>query len=203
MGDERGPAREFHRLYRGGTSVLRTRSRDRLLKATIAHLDAYAEEPTGVVRLTGRLLVRDDAAVVIDPLVGAFFDVIERRVERLGYRVVDVPGAPLETDTLEISLWPPRLELDPGASDPTVGVSPDGIAARIPLRGVVAWQLTADGGWSSTQSLMALTRLVVGGPRIDEADLLLARRLLDVVEVAYCPVADDSALVEVLQGLPR
>ena len=43
LGDDEGPVRALHRLYRGGSVVLHTRSEGRLIRAAVSYLDGQVE----------------------------------------------------------------------------------------------------------------------------------------------------------------
>jgi len=209
VGAHDGRVREFHQLFRGAVVAVRTRSRGRLVRAALAHLDAYGVEPPRTVRLDGRLLVRDSVAVIVDPALGFALDRAERRLERLGYRVADVAGVPIDRDRLDVKLWPPRLEVDRAAlaafdreyppEEPEVELT----ERRLPVRALALWQGDPPGDGSGARRLASTARLVP--PSLSEraaaADLRLARRLMTEWDVRTCP-GDDAALLGLLRDGP-
>lgn len=205
VGDDDGAVREFHRLFRAGAAGgVRTRSKGRLLRATLVYLDAFADDPTGTARLGGHLLVRGGDAVVVAP--GFPLDRVERRLERLGYRVAGVPGVPLDPDALEVILWSPRLAVDTDAwaaldrefpsREPELPLR----SVRLPLRRAVVGRTDLE-TWSDARTLVELTWLVAPSGRFGEADLALARCLLEQVDVRACG-GDDGALLAALRDDP-
>ena len=204
-GADHGPVHEFHHLYRGRAAVVRTRSPGRLVRATLAHLDAYDVEPPRTLRLDGRLLVRDGTAVVIDPMLVATLERVERRVERLGYRVADVAGVPLDGDSLTVVLWPPRLAVDGAAlaalnrEYPPEAGELELAPTQLPVRALILWEPDPNGGGSPAWRLARATQLISGyrGPAVSAADLGLARRLVSTWALRPCP-ADDAGLLGLL-----
>ena len=208
VGTESGNVRGFHFLYRGSTSVVRTRSLGRLLRATIAHLDGFDADPAGTVRLNARLLTDGRGAVVIDASLGATVQRIERRLELLGYRAVDSAGVVIDRTTLEVLTWPPRLEFDRDAlaaveraddasEDPEPAASLDGPigSARLPIRLLVLGRTDADPDNSPSALLVRLMGLVVSPDlRSVSADMIVAQRLLET-GVVRASVAQDAALL--------
>jgi hypothetical protein len=210
LGDGEGPVRALHRLYLGGSVVLHTRSEGRLLRAALSYLDGFAAPPPGSVRVNARLLVRDDAAVLVDGLLTGQVDRIERRLERLGYQVADLPGPALDAETAEVALWPPRLEID-GAARAALDCEypPDRrefllVDARLPIRAVVAFgsEPQRDDGVSPARRLAGLAHFAVTGPDGTRRDGLdLVRRLDEQGLVTRSGGGEDRALAELLGQL--
>jgi hypothetical protein len=206
VGEDNGPVREFHRLFRGGQLVARTRSRGRLVRSTLSYLDAFVDEPVGTVRLDARLLVRDGGAVLIDPMLRFSLERLERRLEHTGYRFADVLGAPVDREQLEVKLWPPRLEIDRGALEVLNREYPPEVsefelaAVQLPVHALVLLHADSENGWSASRRLLSVTRLVepLLGSSVAADDLRLARRLVDAWEVAPCP-PEDAALMSLLR----
>jgi hypothetical protein len=111
VGSDAGATHELHRLYRGDEVAVHTRSIGRLVRAVLAHLDGFIEPPASTIRLRTRVLVREGTAILLDAMLGMLMDRIERRLDRDGFQVADLPGAAIDRETLELVLWRPRLEL--------------------------------------------------------------------------------------------
>jgi hypothetical protein len=204
-GAESGRMRGFHFLYRGSAVVLRTRSRGRLLRAIIAHLDGFDADPDGSVRLNARLLTDGRRAVVIDAGLGSIVDRIERRLEPLGYRSIDRAGVVVDRTTLEVLTWPPRLEFDRDAlaaierdDDAPDDREPAVDAGRLPIRTLVLRRRDEEEDTAPSQLLLKLMGLVVSPDRRRvSGDMVLAQRLMETGGVRVCD-AHDTALLEAL-----
>jgi hypothetical protein len=202
--------RELHRLYRGAQVVVHTRSGGRLLRAALAHLDGFADLAPEVIRLNARVLVRDGAAVLVSAALTGQLDRIERRLERLGYQVADVEGAPVDRATTEVVLWSPRLEIDPDALADLEREHPRErrefplAPARLPIRCLVtfAGELAANGQRSPARRLVDLAHLVIGRDGlVHAADLELLGRLDDQGFVTRVPLLEDRELLELIGSL--
>jgi hypothetical protein len=210
LGEGDGRVRALHRLYLGGSVVLHTRSEGRLLRAALSYLDGFAGPPPGTVRYFARLLVRDDTAVLVDGILGGQVDRIERRLERLGYQVADLPGPAVDLQTAKVVLWPPRLEIVRGSlaaldSDhPPARRELELVDARLPIRAVVAFwsEPKGDDGVSPARRLANLAHLTLPGPDGTAPDGLdLARRLDEQGRVTRIGAVSDRALTELLGAL--
>jgi hypothetical protein len=210
LGDGEGPVRALHRLYRGGSVALHTRSEGRLLRAAVSYLDAFADPPPGTVRFSARLLVRDNAAVLVDGFLWGQVGRIERRLERLGYQLADLPAPALDPQTAEVLCWPPRLKVD-GAALAALDCEhpPDRrefqlVDARIPIRAVVAvgGEPNQDDGASPARRLAGLAHLALAGPDgTGREGLDLVRRLDEQGLVTRTLFGEDRALAELLGQL--
>jgi hypothetical protein len=168
FGESKGRVRGLHFLYRSGHSVVRTESHGRLLRGAIRHLEGFAPAPPETMRVNAKLLVRNGDAVLVDGRFGGTVDTIERRLHRLGYRLVDVTTPVLDRETLEIRTEAPRLDADPeGRAEidrryPPKPYEVELHDARYRVRGlVVAGDPTPD-GQSPAQRYTELTPLAAG-----------------------------------------
>jgi hypothetical protein len=209
VGNDRGQVRELHRLYRGGFVMVHTRSEGRLLRAALSYLEGFAEPAGDIVRLNVRLLIREQAAVLVDTQIGPQLDRIERRLERLGYQVADVPGAPLDGEAAEVALGPPQLEVDAGALAAFDDQHPRGdrefplVEARLPIRAVVVFGNEADHEpGSPARRLTRLAHLLLASDGVVRAgDLDLLRRLDEKGVVQVVGSLNDRDLTELLGSL--
>jgi hypothetical protein len=149
--------------------------------------------------------VRDGTAVVVDPMLAVALEQVERRVERLGFRVVDVAGVPLDEERLAVALWPPRLDVDRAAldrEDRTEAAEALLTSTLVPVRALVLWQADPEDDGSPAQRLVNVTRLVApsGGAPAAVTDLALARRLMTTWNVCPCS-GEDGELFRLLRDL--
>jgi len=211
LGVDDGPVRDFHFLLRGTSPAVRTASRGRLLRATLAQLDGFADLPPGTVRLNARLLVRDGEAVLVDLVLGSQLDRVERRLERLGYQFADHHGAVLDRTTLEAVVWAPRLQIDVDALAALALDHPTGpgelslTASLIPVARVVACASVHDDedDHSPARALVDLAPLVTTPDgRLDTDHLELLGRLAEQGLVTRIAQVEDPELIELLRARP-
>ena len=206
VGVDSGNVRGFHFLYRGNVSVLRTRSRARMLRAAIAHLDGFDADPEGTLRLTARLLTDGHSALVIDAALGATVQRIEKRLELLGYKYLDTAGVAVDRTTLEVVTWPPRLQVDREAladvereDDAAEHRAPAPTASRLPIRSLVLGRTMNDDGSASWLVVRLMHIVASAGQRSVSEDMVVARRLIDA-GIVCSSFSDDQELMDVLRA---
>jgi hypothetical protein len=208
LGEADGHVRGLHFLYRGGLSVVRTGSVGRLLRAALRHLEGFAPPPPEATRLNAKLLVRGDDAILVDSRFGGTVDVLERRLHRLGFRLVDVHAPLLDRETLAVRLEAPRLDVDSDGRGEIDRLHPptkrevelhDG---HYRLRGLVVLGDPEPDGQSPAQRYAELTPLATGGDgNIDADGLAVLARLPDACEVVRIEYPDARKLLSTLRGL--
>jgi hypothetical protein len=205
-----GRVRDRHFLYRSGVSVVRTSSRGRVLRGALRYLASYAPTPSDMTGVNAKLLLRDGDALLVDARFGVTVDVLERRLQSLGLRVLDVHTPLLDRETLDIRVEAPRLEMDPEGRaeiDREYPPAPQEVElqkASYRLAGIVAWGDEASDGRSPAERLTELTPLVVGRHgRIAPDDLDALTHVSGRCEVVRIPVPDPRQLVRALQNLTR
>ena len=167
FGATEGRTRNRHFLYRSGISVVRTSSRGRALRATLRYLESYAPIPPEMTGVNAKLLLRDGDAILVDGRFGVTVDVLERRLERLGLRIVDVHTPLLDPETLAIRVEAPRLDTDPdGRAEierryPPAPREVELQNSRYALAGIVTWGGEASDERSPAQRFAELAPLVV------------------------------------------
>jgi len=208
LGGDDGPVRDFHLLYRGQSTFVRTSSIGRLLRATLSHLDGYLDPVPGTARLNTRVLVRDGEAVLVDGVLGSHVQNTERRLAQLGYRVADVYGAALDRQTLELVLWQPRVDIDADALAsldeelPVQGSELGLIDARFPLRRVLSYIPDSNEDRPSVRRLAELAPLATDmAGRLRAEDLELVRHVDEAGLVTRLARVDDGRLVAALKSL--
>lgn len=206
FGEADGRVRGLHFLYRSGGSVVRTDSRGRLLRGAVRHLEGFAPAPPGTTRVNAKLLVRDGHAVLVDGRFGGIVDVLERRLHRLGYRLVDVHAPLLDRETLEIKLEAPSLELDPygrAEIDRRYPPTPQEVElhdGRYRVRGIVAWGDPAPKERSPARRFAELAPLATGRDgTIAPDDLELLARLDESCEILRISYPDATELLATLR----
>jgi len=198
-GQEQGKVRELHTLYRSSRPVARSRSRGRLLRAAIAHLDGFLDDPVGIVRLDARLVTIDGEAVIVGGGLGPIFDEVARRVERLGYRVIDGPGVALDVGSFTVRRWEPRLDLDAEALAGFLRSERDDVGdpgpATLPLRAIVTRGSDVDDDVVAARRLVGVLPFVARRDTpLSGADVELARRLLVEHDVRTCEARSEDLL---------
>lgn len=149
MGDPQRLGDPIHFLTRANIGQLRTSSAGRLLRALLLQLSVFETWRSGeTVTVNARVLIRETDAVIVHPGVISNIYTIERRLNRLGYHLLDAVGADIDVSRGELRLDPPRLAIDEEQlhvlyrdcpiQPNEVGVSEPRI---LPLR---AWVLPAD-----------------------------------------------------------
>jgi len=179
-------------IDRSGFVLGRTRLVDDCVAILGSHLAAFMPRPAGTLRVRMRALLRDD---VVATLAGfPVFEtppVIERRLEQLGYNIVDRLAVDLYPDgTLAMSPtpWPVLARLhDVGGHSP----APD---VRVPVTATLIPQLG-----SFEQSQATLVSFVAGTVDADSRDhtLDLAERLAQ--DAVLVDLNDRSARYDVLR----
>ncbi len=204
LGTSRGTVQDFHLLYRGGRQVLRTRSVRRLIQVALMYVDSLAEAPTP--RLNARLLEIGGIAVLVDDWLTPAFDSVERRVERLGYRVVDTAGVPIDPERGCVISTPPTLAIDgPAWAEIEEAYPPDGHDASGPvsasLADIVVLDRQLEDAASPAARVIALARIAAPpGRALQERDIDLAARIESRCAVHAC-AAEGAALLDTLARL--
>lgn len=208
FGETEGRVRGMHFLYRSGVSVARTTSRGRLLRATLRQVQGYGPPPAGTTSLNARLLLRGDAAVLVDGRFGGTVDIVERRLHRIGYRMVDVPGPLLDRETLEVRIQGPSITVDRDGRAEIDRRDPPGRhevelhEARYRLGGVVVWGEPEPDGLSPAQRYAELTALATrpdGTIVPDDLDTLA--RVTSACDIARIGFPDAKQLLRELRTL--
>lgn len=204
LGALRGRAQDFHLLYCGGRQVLRTRSVWRLLQVALLYVDALGHGAPA--RLNARLLEIGGIAVLVDDWLTQALDSVERRAERLGYRVIDTAGVPVDPERGCVIVTAPTMAIDRAAwADLDEAYPPDGRdvvgPASLPLGSIVVLDRQLEDAASPAARVIALARIAVPtGRPLQESDLALAVRIHRRCAVHAC-AAEGAALLDVLAGL--
>jgi len=208
FGSTEGRVRQRHLLYRSGLSVVRTSSRGRVLRGALRYLESYSPVPSDVTSMNAKLLVHDGEAVLVDGRFGITVDVLERRLERLGLRVVDVHKPRLDPETLVIHVEAPRLEIDADGRaeiDRRYPPAPNEVElqkGRYPLAGIVIWGGEASDERSPAQRFAELTPLIVARDgHLAPEDLEVLARVNASCEIVRTHQADARHVLEALRAL--
>ena len=123
--DPESKDRAFHFVYRGFNPVVRTRDPQRLVTALLARLAGHLDDERGDrIRLDALALVAGDVAVLAPSEIRYVMPTLERRLNAKGLRVVDQPWTALDTETAEVVVEEPALDLDPAARERLVAAFP-------------------------------------------------------------------------------
>jgi hypothetical protein len=205
VGSESGNVHGLHFLYSRGSQAVRTASRTRLLRATLAHLDGFRDPPPGATRLATRVFLHDGAAVLVDEVIGPMIDLVERRLTRLGYVPLDLPHALVDRDTLAIIVPAPGLGADPAALEALERRWEDAAGpvlrpGRYPLRALLV--ADAEQHPSAARRLARIASLAAGrSTTLAAVDLVTLRDLELTRTVVRLPNLEGSEIVAVLKDL--
>jgi len=101
-------------LLAADTTVLRSRSPRRILRALSARLSALLEgDSEGLLRTTNVAVLVGDQAVLLPPIAWYWMDYLQARLARLGVRLSDEPHALVDPDKCELVIPEPRIEIAP------------------------------------------------------------------------------------------
>jgi hypothetical protein len=158
-----GPSKELRLLRWQNTTVVRSRSTDRVLRALAAHLSSILSSPEGLLRTTNVAVARDDEAVLLPPSIMGDLDKLQPRLAREGWRPVDEPYAVVDPATDELVVPEPGVHLD-GALLAELGESPLGrselprvLPGRYRLRAWAMWRIGEDPAWAELVSTALMT----------------------------------------------
>jgi hypothetical protein len=209
FGDADRQVRGLHFLYRGSMSVARTDSPGRLLRAALRHLEGFMPPPPDAAPVNAKLLLRGDDAVLVDARFGGTVDTMERRLHRMGFRLVDVHAPLLDRETLQVTLDAPRLQIDAAGRaeiDRRYPVAPEEVElheARYRLRRLVVWGDPEPDGHSPAQRYAELTALVTDRDgNIAPRDLDVLAGLTRTCEITRIAYPDNRQLLEELRRHP-
>jgi hypothetical protein len=101
-------------LLAADTTVLRSRSPGRILRALSARLSALFEgDSEGLLRTTNVAVLVGDQAVLLPPMALYWMDYLQARLALLGVRLSDEPHALVDPDKCELVIPEPRIEIAP------------------------------------------------------------------------------------------
>ena len=115
LGENSGTgAKALNLLLAADTTVLRSRSPGRVIRALGARLSALLEgESEGLLRTTNVAALVGDQAVLLPPIALYWMDYLQARLARLGVRLSDEPHALVDPDKRELVIPEPRIEIAP------------------------------------------------------------------------------------------
>ena len=115
LGENSGTgAKALNLLLAADTTVLRSRSPGRILRALSARLSALLEgDSEGLLRTTNVAVLVGDQAVLLPPIALYWMDYLQARLARLGVRLSDEPHALVDPDKCELVIPEPRIEIAP------------------------------------------------------------------------------------------
>ena len=107
----KGAARSYA-LYRSRCLLLRTRSRERVVRALVRCLSGYVEPQDRRVRIRQLAVVGPAGAIVLPPELHWRLEALERRLEANGMWLSDPPLVEIDTGTGELIVDAPALASD-------------------------------------------------------------------------------------------
>ena len=115
LGDNSGTGtKALSLLLAADTTVLRSRSPRRILRALSARLSALFEgDSEGLLRTTNVAVLVGDQAVLLPPMALYWMDYLQARLALLGVRLSDEPHALVDPDKCELVIPEPRIEIAP------------------------------------------------------------------------------------------
>ena len=206
-GEVQGGVRAIPLLFRGGQQVARSSNLGRILRATIAHLDAFLPPPDELLATEARAVVNRDRAVLVTLAFADAVDVAGRRIARDGWSIVDGAAAFVDRTTLELVVPEIRLELDHDALARLDARHPRGTeelptrGIRRPVRALVSLD-TADEDLSPAQRFSRLAAFVSSPRRpLRATDLRTLASMQADAQVIRSGWIDERSLPQVLRRL--
>ena len=126
-----GPARTYA-LYRAQCLLLRTRKRERVLRALVRCLSGHIDPPDGLVRVRQRAIVASSGAVILPQELHWRLEGLEPRLGANGMWLADPPFVDIDAATGELVLAPAMIGVDAAALD--AGSDRPGPFGRYPIR---------------------------------------------------------------------
>jgi hypothetical protein len=204
--DER---RTVHVLYRASDARVRTRVASRVLRTLIAHLSAFADTSSAVIRLDAAAVIVDGRAIVGPASLRAELGSHETRLNRAGMTLVDAPTLHLDPDTSSVIVPEPALTVDEDALAEYEHAQPPG-REHAPVRPgrypIAAWALAthADliGPVGRAQGVAAVAQQVANANELGAQTTLDAvARALETVPVSGVLWMDSGGLLSQLRDL--
>ncbi len=207
LGEKEVVGRSMHLLYRGQTREVRTTSVGRVLRAVAAHLDSWLPALPGTTRLSARVLVGGNGAVLVDRHFDPAVVRAERRLRRVGFVQADVPSVDVDSETLDLVLRPPRVVPEPAAAARLDAVHPPGDdevvldGRRLPLLRILASKRPLEPGErdAAANDLVWLATGMGDHDRFSKADLDVVARLFANGLVDVRPNVSDVDLLDLVR----
>ena len=127
----KGPARAYA-LYRSQCLLLRTRKRERLLRALVRCLSGLVDPRDGLVRVRQLAVVGGSGAVILPHELHWRLEALEPRMGAHGMWLADPPFIDIDAATGELIFAPPMIDVDAAALG--AGSDMPGPYGRYPIR---------------------------------------------------------------------
>jgi hypothetical protein len=210
--DATAQTRELHRLYRRGQTIARTKSLRSLVLGGIRILESFGPVSDEYLALNGRVLVKDDTAVLVsDPFGVALECMHEGRLRRQGWTLTDEVRPRLDRRTLEVVIPEASLHLAADglarldALEPARGNDDPVPSGRYRLLGILAvsfWIVEGVDDWSTATRVVNLDSLARGtGGRVELDDLEVLARAVGQVPLRYVANTDPKSVLGALRTL--
>lgn len=154
----KAPARTYA-LYRAQCLLLRTRKRERVLRALVRCLSGHVESRDGLVRVRQQAVVGRSGAVILPHELHWRLEALEPRLGENGMWLADPPFIAIDAATGELILAPPMIEADAAALG--AGSDRPGPYGRYPIR---EWAIL---GRDDDETVTAQAALAAVMPMVD------------------------------------
>jgi hypothetical protein len=202
---------DFHFLYWGGRTVVRTLDAGRLLRGLLTFLAAHGDPDPGVVKLRSLGLVRDGRALLTPPGLKGSLSGLEPLLVRRGLVVVDGPWVLVDVAAAELLVGGTSLEVDRGPIDEIVATAPKGRPAptvapgRYPLAG---WAFADPDGEvgapvGRAEATVRALSLVPPGTPLPAGVVVSMGNLFARVPAGTLPMKAPQILVDTIDALAR
>jgi len=140
--DARAASHALAVVYRDGDLLVRTRSRERALRALGAHLASHLAAPDGAVRLRAIAAVSENGRAIVAPFPRHGASTFDRYLAARGLHVVDGPVAHIDVADASVVAAEPIFPIGAALAAVTTNIAeqPDEAPAapgRYPIRAVV------------------------------------------------------------------
>jgi hypothetical protein len=100
-------------LYRSQCLLLRTRRRERVLRALMTSLSGHVEPLDGLLRVRQLAVIGRSGAVILPNELFWRLEALEPRLGEHGVRLVEPPFVDIDAGTGDLILAPPTMDVDP------------------------------------------------------------------------------------------
>lgn len=201
--EEAGGRRDLARLTSGSSTMARSRSSVRVLRALAGHLSCLLDPEPGLCRLDAiAAVVHGQGLLLPKSLVTRHLAQLQAPLARMGLEVMDEPFAHVDLLSSELVVANPRIRLDEevlsALPDPAPGVSepvppPDG---RYPLRG---WLMPAGTSLSRAGAVSSALSMLVAHPEKVAENIGSFASLVEQIEIVEIVPDDVRSLTQSLR----
>lgn len=207
-------AGDFHFLYWGGRTVVRTLDTGRLLRGLLTYLAAHGDPGPGVLKVRSLALVQAGKAVLSPPGLKASMSGLEPLLVRRGLAVVDGPWALVDLASAELLVAGAGLDVDDAPLEEIVATAPPGrpsptvATGRYPIAGWAFADPEGEGGVAlsravATVRVLSLMPLGPAGAASPADAVAAVGAMFERLPATTVPMKAPQALVDALAALAR